>query len=183
MAGKGEETKSLIRDAAYCLFAVMGFKEVTMSDICAATGLSRGGLYRHYASTAEIFKEIISEDYPVDERIGNGERATDILFSILDEIEEEIMHKENSLSLAIYEYAMIDEEGIFLKLEEQAKKRWIQLIEYGIQTCEFAMVDPDEVADLILYYYQGLRMWSRVVDIDTKVTGHYKNSIKRALGI
>lgn len=183
MAGKGDETKSLIRDAAYRLFAVMGYKDVTMSDICAVTGLSRGGLYRHYSSTAEIFKELIDTDYPVDDRIGSGERASDILFSMLDELEEEILHKENSLSLAIYEYAMFDEEGIFSKYEQQMKNQWIQLIKYGIQTCEFAMVDPEEVAAMILYYYQGLRMWSRVVDIDTKATNQFRNSIKKALGI
>lgn len=183
MATKGNETKNRIKREAYKLFASKGFKDVTMSDICKETGLSRGGLYRHYSSTAEIFKEIVSKDYPVDERIGNGERATIILISTLDEIEEEILRKENSLSLAIYEYAMIDTEGTFVEIERQTKQRWIALIEYGIQTCEFAMVNPEEIAEMIMYYYQGLRMWSRVVTIDIKSTGYYKNAIKKALGI
>lgn len=59
MSKKGDETKKMIIEAAKQLFAQRGFKDVTMSDICAATELSRGGLYRHYASTAEIFKELI----------------------------------------------------------------------------------------------------------------------------
>ena len=42
--------------------AEKGFKDVTMSDICEKSQLSRGGLYRHYSSTSEIFREIISED-------------------------------------------------------------------------------------------------------------------------
>lgn len=183
MASKGDETKSLIRDAAQRLFAVMGYKDVTMSDICAVTGLSRGGLYRHYSSTTEIFKELIRTDYPVDERIGSGERASDILFSMLDELEAELVHNENSLGLAIYEYAMVDEEGVIKELAKQLKNCYVQLIKYGIQTCEFAMVDADEVADMILFYYQGLLMWSRTMDFDSKIIAHYKNSIKKALGI
>ena len=61
MGVKGEKTKELIRQEAYRLFAEKGFKEVTMKDICVRTGLSRGGLYRHYSGTTEIFAEILSE--------------------------------------------------------------------------------------------------------------------------
>lgn len=55
MSAKGDKTKELICSEAYKLFAEKGFKEVTMKDICEKTGLSRGGLYRHYSSTEEIF--------------------------------------------------------------------------------------------------------------------------------
>ena len=47
MSKKGSETKRLIKEQAYKLFAIRGFKDVTMKDICEITGLSRGGLYRH----------------------------------------------------------------------------------------------------------------------------------------
>lgn len=59
MSKKGSETKRLIKEQAYKLFAIRGFKDVTMKDICEITGLSRGGLYRHYDSTDQIFSEII----------------------------------------------------------------------------------------------------------------------------
>lgn len=60
MSLKGEKTKQDIREKAYQLFAKKGFKEVTMKDICELTGLSRGGLYRHYESTEQIFLEIVN---------------------------------------------------------------------------------------------------------------------------
>ena len=60
MSLKGDKTKQEIRDKAYQLFAEKGFKEVTMKDICERTGLSRGGLYRHYESTEQIFLEIVN---------------------------------------------------------------------------------------------------------------------------
>ena len=68
MGKKGEETKSLIKQKAYHLFSQKGFKEVTMKDICQATGLSRGGLYRHYESTEQIFSEILDSFLDVQNR-------------------------------------------------------------------------------------------------------------------
>lgn len=59
MSLKGDKTRQIIREKAYQLFAQKGYKEVTMKDICELTGLSRGGLYRHYESTEQIFLEII----------------------------------------------------------------------------------------------------------------------------
>jgi len=36
-----------------------------MTDICEQTGLSRGGLYRYYSGTDQIFSEILSEEYVI----------------------------------------------------------------------------------------------------------------------
>lgn len=105
MGRKGTETKEAIRRQAYQLFAEKGFKAVTMTDICEKTGLSRGGLYRYYSGTGQIFSEILSEEYAIAERIEKKEKASVILEDMLAAIKAEIMEKELSLSLAIYEYA------------------------------------------------------------------------------
>jgi len=182
MSKKGDETKEKILEAAKALFAQKGFKDVSMSDICNETGLSRGGLYRHYSSVSEIFREIISDDFSFDIRIENKESALTILTSTLKYIEDEIVHSENSLSLAIYEYANVENNREeFLAIEDRAKKRWIKLIEYGVKTGEFCKVNPTAVAEMILYYYQGLRMWSRVVDIDEHYASNYRMNILHSL--
>ena len=61
MNKRGKATKGMIKEKACLMFAEKGFKEVTMKDICEITGLSRGGLYCHYSSTSEIFKEITAD--------------------------------------------------------------------------------------------------------------------------
>ena len=178
MSKKGEETKRMIIDAAAGLFALKGFKDVSMSDICEKTGLSRGGLYRHYSSTSEIFSQIISDDHSFDERIKNKESALTILNDSMDVLESEIKDSAGSLSLAIYEYANLDENSNeFAKLLEKAKKRWQNLIQYGIKTGEFNRVDPEAVSEMILYYYQGIRMWSRVMNIGNKPAKNYRKNI------
>ena len=59
MSSKGEAARARILESAQVLFSQKGYCAVTMQDICEAAGFSRGGLYRHYASTEDIFVDII----------------------------------------------------------------------------------------------------------------------------
>lgn len=181
MGSKGVKTKEKILQEAYLLFAEKGFKAVTMTDICEKTGLSRGGLYRYYSGTEQIFSEIISKEYVISDRIERHESAISILEDMIEAIRCEIMDKELSLSLAIYEYANLGNEDFFTNINDKAKKRWISLLEYGIETKEFQFVDVEQVSDLILYYYQGLRMWSRVISFDEQVAENYVRTVKQLL--
>lgn len=61
MGTKSEQTKERILQEAWKLFAKKGYQAVTMTDICEKTGLSRGGLYRYYAGTGEIFRNYCPE--------------------------------------------------------------------------------------------------------------------------
>lgn len=181
MGGKGAKTKEEIRRQAYGLFAEKGFKAVTMTDICERTGLSRGGLYRYYSGTGQIFAEILSEEYVIADRIERKERAGVILADMLEAIRVEIMDREQSLSLAIYEYASLGNEEFFADINARAKRRWISLLEYGMETGEFKTVDAERISDLILYYYQGLRMWSRVISFEEQVAERYVKTVRQLI--
>ena len=181
MGAKSDKTKERIRKEAYNLFAEKGFKAVTMTDICERTGLSRGGLYRYYSGTGEIFSEILSEEYVIADRIERRESAISILEDMLEAIKCEIMAKEQSLSLAIYEYANLGNEELFIMIDANIKNRWISLIEYGIETKKFKNVNSRQVADMVLYYYQGLRMWSRVIPFNKQVAEYYADTVRQML--
>ena len=103
MGKKGDGTRKLIRERAAGLFAQRGFKNVTMNDICQVTGLSRGGLYRHYDSTKQIFSEIVDElmqaqDNELSEKMKAEFPATQILDEILERYRREMMDGEASLT-------------------------------------------------------------------------------------
>ena len=51
---KGEETRQAIVEQAAPLFNQRGFHGCSMSDIMEATGLEKGGIYRHFSSKEEI---------------------------------------------------------------------------------------------------------------------------------
>ena len=175
---KGDETERMILESAEKLFSWKGFKDVSMSDLCNQTGLSRGGLYRHFSSTDEVFIRLITDQYTFEEQIKNRESALLILKKTLDLIQKELMHPERSLSLAIYEFANTGEHReIFQMIEGRTKERWMSLIRYGISTGEFSTVNAEAAAEMILYYYQGLRMWSRVVNFDESYALHYRQIV------
>ena len=93
---RGEETRKLIKKCACGLFASKGFKQVTMKDICEAASLSRGGLYCHYESTQEIFKEIINDfmsrqEDTFSEKIGQNIPAKEILNEVLEKYKAEML--------------------------------------------------------------------------------------------
>ena len=55
--GKGEATRQRIVEAAAPLFNQRGFAGCSMQDVMQATGLEKGGLYRHFSSKEELAAE------------------------------------------------------------------------------------------------------------------------------
>lgn len=190
MSLKGEKTKQYIREKAYQLFAEKGFKEVTMKDICELTGLSRGGLYRHYESTEQIFLEIVNafSDNQKNEILSKIEQhipAATILEELLARYASEMIDYKNSISLAIYEFysnPTISKENNSVKRQyEISKTTWVELINYGIGTQEFRHVNPESVFNIIIFAYQGVRMYSRLMKLDQDIPTQILYEIKRLL--
>lgn len=190
MGRKGNETKQHIKEQAKILFANKGFKEVTMKDICEVTSLSRGGLYRHYGSTGQIFAEIISEFLDVQndifsESIEKGISASEILNVIFDNYQLEMLDAKNSLSMAIYEYFsskdIAESENILLKRYQLSFDYWDRLVKYGISRGEFKEVDRKGIFDLILFSYQGVRMYSQLMPVEKETPIRMMEQIKQLL--
>lgn len=55
----GQIRKKEIREAAKKCFLNKGFQLTTMEDVITEVGMSRGGVYHHYASTNEILKDLM----------------------------------------------------------------------------------------------------------------------------
>src|SRR3954471_15205930 len=51
---KGARTREQLVEQAAALFNQHGYHGVSMSDVMAATGLEKGGIYRHFASKEEL---------------------------------------------------------------------------------------------------------------------------------
>lgn len=190
MGTKGEKTKDFISQEAYKLFAKKGYKNVTMKDICEKTGLSRGGLYRHYDSTETIFLEIVNkflntQQNEFQNKIDAKIPAINILNEVLKRYEKEMLDCNNSLSIAICEFfsnpVIAQSENSVLKRYLISKQMWIQLINYGISTNEFQNVSPEAVYDLIVFSYQGVRMYSQLMPIDPKTPKRIVEQIKHIL--
>ena len=186
MATKREKTRETIIESSYELFAHKGFKQVTMKDVCEAAGMSRGGLYSHFSGTDELFEAVlekITEKSETDFRneIENGTSAVKILETALIAMEEEMKHPEDSLSIAIYEYAETVDSDVTERLNRNAEEKWKRLIRYGIKRGEFREVNVEEIVNVILYSYQGVRMWSRIISMKPKTIRSVTDHIRKQL--
>jgi TetR/AcrR family transcriptional regulator, transcriptional repressor for nem operon len=56
---KGQETRERILERAAALFNQKGFAGASMADLMDATGLQKGGLYRHFSSKEELAVEAL----------------------------------------------------------------------------------------------------------------------------
>src|SRR6185369_11944881 len=76
--------RAAIVDAAAQVFLRYGFKKTSMDDLARAAGLSRQGLYLHFATKEDLFKAgvhrlievmreagraVLASELPVDERV------------------------------------------------------------------------------------------------------------------
>jgi TetR/AcrR family transcriptional regulator, transcriptional repressor for nem operon len=57
--GKGQDTRERILEQAAALFNQKGFAGASMSDLMEATGLQKGGLYRHFESKEALAVEAL----------------------------------------------------------------------------------------------------------------------------
>ena len=190
MNKRGQETRKHIKECACSLFAEKGFKQVTMKDICEAANLSRGGLYCHYESTRQIFQEIIDDmmshqDQEFDLRIKQNLSAVAILDYILEKYKNEMLDSRSSLSIAIYEYFSISEianqKNTLYEQYLMSANTWKKLIQYGIDRQEFHEVDIAAVFDLIVFSYQGVRMYSRLMPLDPEIPSGIIREIRKIL--
>ena len=190
MGKKGDETKRLILEKAMALFAKKGFKNVTMKDICIDTGLSRGGLYRHYESTNQIFSEIIdilmnTQDNELSSKIENEVPAPVILDETLERYKKEMLDSSDSLSIAILEFYSenkpSDNDNVLFEQYLYSKDMWSYFISYGVNRGEFNNVNSEEIIDMIIFSYQGVRMFSTIMPIDEQIPNRIINHIKKAL--
>ena len=190
MNKRGQETREHIKKCAYSLFAEKGFKQVTMKDLCEAAQLSRGGLYCHYKSTRQIFQEILNDmtdrqDHEFERRIQQGQPAVTILDDILEKYRSEILDSQASLSIAICEYFSVPDAAchnntLYAQYLTSANT-WKKLIRYGIDRQEFHDVDMDAVFHLIVFSYQGVRMYSRLMPVGEEIPAGIIREIKKIL--
>jgi TetR/AcrR family transcriptional repressor of nem operon len=54
---KGEQTRRRIVEAAAPIFNIRGYEGASLSELMAATGLKKGGIYRHFSSKEELAAE------------------------------------------------------------------------------------------------------------------------------
>lgn len=161
---KGDRTKARILEKAKDLFIEKGYNDVTMKDVCDAAGLSRGGLYRHFSSTADMMVLLMDMEQEtaeemVNRRLEDNVGAEQMLDGFLQRHLEFMFSDTGRLELAIQQFAQTDERGREenKKRVDQVVKRTVRLIESGQKEGIFVDGDPLSLAQLIIMAIGGMR--------------------------
>lgn len=178
METKGEKTRKEILRKAEHLFSDKGYKDVSMQDICNETGLSKGGLYRHFGNKADILLELLKKEKRVEQDIKEGVSAKQALDNLLHVYREDMERCKESLAYALFEYAASTQTPFIDSKNTADKEHWHKLVEYGVKTGEFNAVDPDVVMDTFLYAYRGVMMWGRVLPFEGETFDHLIEAVK-----
>ena len=180
MGYKGKNTEERIKKEAMKLFLERGYKDVSMQDICNATGLSKGGLYRHFSSKSEILLSLVEDERKADvsERIACREPAVQILTDYLDLFYRNMLMSDQSLAYALFEYASMEKDNPLMENSRTDSSLWKELTEYGVETGAFNAIDYRMVMNTLLFAYRGIRLWSRAVDIGEEIPESIVEAVK-----
>lgn len=172
MAERGNKTRQYIIKTAGGVFSEKGFTAVTMKDICEACNLSRGGLYRHFASTKEIFIEVLERDsndaeQTLDQAIALGLSAKRLIDGFFLLQKNDILSNKNRIEIAVYEFSICyPEQRDYLKKQlEEPIKIFAKLIEYGQRKGEFHDGNPTALAEHIVIFLEGLKLSSEIMTL------------------
>ncbi len=169
---KGQKTEEFILKKSIKIFAEKGYTAVTMKDICEATDLSRGGLYRHYSSTKEIFTAILDKDIEdngsiVDEVIQQKVPAKVIFAHFLAGEKEAALGNNKGWFFAVHEFAFMENDRRSY-LDERvfhAGQILKKILRYGHEKGEFKKFDIETLSFHILTVLDGIKTSSSVLSI------------------
>ena len=181
-------TDKRILDAAENLFAMRGFTAVTMKDLCADAFISRGGLYRHYSSTAAVFTAIIEREqknaYAALQRAKDGEVSPDRILEVyIEHRMNQILESDFGIDNAITEFASNTKDGreIAKKRAEDCIKIIEELIRMGNKTEVYDCKDVKATARQICWIIEGMCKHSVIIPITEKDIESQIKLIKKML--
>jgi TetR/AcrR family transcriptional repressor of nem operon len=169
---KGESTRQRIIEQAAPLFNQRGFEGCSMQDVLDATGLEKGGVYRHFASKEELAAEVFRYSWA---------QAMKVRREGLDEVEGAV----EKLRIVVRRFGVVpgpvaggcplmntaidtDDGNPVLRALAHAgirdwKRRLCRIVEDGTRAGEIrADVEPRWVANSMIATLEGALMISRL---------------------
>ncbi len=163
-----ERKKEIIGGLYKCL-ASTGHERVSVKDIAEAAGVSRGVIHYYFESKKDIMLAVVDDFIEGHENLFRDRlRPIDdpwerLRLFISLAVEHTVVDPEASMFfLNIYQMAMTDEDVRAGAMSSYAHFRGVvrQLVEYGISRGEFAEVDAEKFAFLLIGCMEG--MWLQV---------------------
>ncbi len=169
---KGEQTRRKIVAAAAPIFNRHGYEGSSLAELMAATGLQKGGIYRHFASKEELAAEAFDYTWKTawETRIRNIDENSPAPEKLKQLVANFVERRAPVCGgCPILNMAVESDDGNPMLRERVAKalRSWIAFIQAivkeGIESGTLrAAADPKTVATLIVASLEGALMMSRI---------------------
>jgi AcrR family transcriptional regulator len=171
---KGEQTKEMILAKAAVVFNQQGYFGASLSDIMAATGLEKGGIYNHFANKDDLALQAF--DYATGQTeeaftaaLKGNRHAIDRLLAMAHVFEGVPDNKPIPGGCPVLNTAVIadDTHPELLARAQQTMNRWQEIVERiiqkGIDRGEIRPeIDPNDLATYYLVMFEGAIILSRL---------------------
>jgi TetR/AcrR family transcriptional regulator, transcriptional repressor for nem operon len=170
--GKGELTRQRIIEEAAPIFNQRGFAGCSMQDVLDATGLEKGGVYRHFASKEELAAEAFQYAWT---RVAKARReGQDAIPGAVEKLKYSVRRFAETPGVfpggcPLMNTAIDADDGnpVLRSLVCAAMKEWkarlAGIVEDGIANGEIrGEVQPRRVANMIIATLEGALMISRL---------------------
>lgn len=185
---KKEAKIQLIINQSRKVFQKRGFADVTMQDIVDVCKISRGGLYKYFSNTREIFESVLmnSPNDDVDmiqQQITAGVPFMELLDGFLEKQKFELINLDESLRIATYEFYLKDrtpQDTAMIKANLQGSVDVIKdLLVYGQKEGKVKdFQDISVIAMNLVMWLEGLNLTAIVASLDEKVIEKQLQTIK-----
>jgi TetR/AcrR family transcriptional repressor of nem operon len=169
---KGEQTRRKIVEAAAPIFNKRGYEGSSLSDLMEATGLKKGGIYRHFSSKEELAAEAFDYTWEaawnarllhVDEKSNGIEKLKQLIANFVEH-RSPVPGGCPILNTAID----ADDGNVVLRAHvAKALRSWLSRLQTIVDQAQARGetqpgVDPQTVATLIVALLEGALMMSRI---------------------
>ena len=187
---KGEQTRKKIVQAAAPIFNQRGYEGSSLNDLMEATGLQKGGIYRHFASKEELAAEAFDYTWEaawnarllhVDEKANGIDKLKQLIANFVE-------HRSPIPGgCPILNTAVDADDGnpVLRARVAKALRSWVGRVQAFVEQAQEQRdarprVDPKAVATLIVASLEGAFMMSRIQRNDEALR-HVQSHLNRYL--
>lgn len=171
------DSREHILKISFSLFLQKNFKEVTMSEIVAAAGLSKGAFYHYFASKEQLFVEVINTFYFNRMVIDYGRLSNESLWAFYHDYARHAKIVMNDFRNSLdshdsrpninYLTMMFDALKLFpgfrdkvSELQQKELAAWAAVIKVARENGEFSSPMSDEqIARMFIYSGEGVALY------------------------
>ncbi len=163
-----EDRRKQIKEVALKLFTDKGYAKTTMDEIVQECGISKGGMYHHFANKEEIFVELLKDGGEYRQNIvlkymksSFKSRDEKLIDSLLDKVLDVNPYKKLYIVFLIEMQSNPNFKELFEKIYDKSLENFIKFCkEEGLD--EYISISNKEFTFLLNSLYVGMYLFENI---------------------